>query len=383
MTRQPKVAIIGGGYISGVHQEAIRRVGGEIVGVMDATPAQSRALGEALGVDGYPSMDELLASPADVVHVTSPNHVHAEQAIAVLEAGKHVICEKPLATSLRDAHRMQAAAEASGKVNALCFNVRFYPMIHEARSLVAAGALGSVHLVSGSYLQDWLLLDTDWNWRLESGVGGELRSVADIGSHWIDSLLFVTGLSVRRVMARLHTVHPIRNRPVGEVETFSTKPITERTPAKVTSDDVSLVWFEFANGGLGSLTVSQASAGRKNDISFEINGTGASLAWNSQRPDELWMGHREQPSRLIRRDPAALSPSARSVTAYPAGHVEGFPDTFRGLLSKIYADIREGKPSASPEYPTFRDGVRNLELLEAIRLSNETGQWVSVGEGAR
>jgi predicted dehydrogenase len=194
-------------------------------------------------------------------------------------------------------------------------------------------------------------------------------------------MLFVTGLKVSRVMAHLHTVHPVRNRPAGEVKTFSKEPITERVSARVTSDDVSLVWLEFENGALGSVVVSQASAGRKNDISFEIDGRDGSVAWGSQRPDELWIGHRDEPNQLLRRDPAMMSERACSISTFPSGHVEGFPDTFKGLFGKIYADLRAGAPSAEPEYPTFADGVRGLELLEAVRRSNESGTWAAVERG--
>lgn len=378
-----KVAVIGTGFIGAVHAEAAERNGAEVIGFLGSTPERSRAAAERLGRPAFTELAEVLASDADVVHVATPNHLHAEQALAVVDAGKHLVCEKPLTTDLEDARELHRRARASGLVNAVCFTQRFFPHVHEARAKVATGELGAPHLVTGSYLQDWLLYDTDWNWRLDTAAGGETRSISDIGSHWLDASSFILDSPVVSVCAHLQTVHPVRRRPVGEVETFSgTDAAEQRIEVAVHTDDAAQVMIEYANGARGLLAVSQVSAGRKNALSIEVDGSRGSLAWTSERPEELWLGHRDEPNQVLWRDPATLAPDARNVTWYPGGHTHGFSDTFRGFLQTVYADVREGAPRPADDgrtaYPDFTDGLIGMAVEDAIRQSARTRGWVDV-----
>jgi predicted dehydrogenase len=378
MTRAIRAGVAGTGFIGAVHAEALRRIGVEVAGVVGSSEERARASGIA---PAYPSFEALLADDAvDVVHLATPNHLHATHAHAALAAGKHVVCEKPLGVSSTETGALLAAARASGLVHAVNLNLRFYPQVHEARALVASGAIGDVRLVSGGYLQDWLLRDTDWNWRLDPALGGPLRAVADIGLHWLDMIAFVTGQPVVEVMADLATFIPVRQVPVGPVATFSDGPAGETRPQRVSSEDAATILVRLGNGARGSLLVSQVSAGRKNHLAFEVDGGEAALAWNQERPDELWIGHRGRPSEIALRDPALLQPSARAVTRHPGGHAEGFPDTFAALYRAVYRDVAAGRPSAEPDYPTFADGHRGQLVCEAVAESAREGRFVRVQE---
>ena len=289
--------------------------------------------------------EALESSGADVFHLAVPNALHAPYAREVLAAGKHVICEKPLALTSAESADLVKTAAASGKVAAVSYNLRFYPMVREARERIASGSLGNIHAVHGAYLQDWLLYDTDWNWRLEPSRGGALRAVADIGTHWLDMVSFVTGLKIARVFADFSTVHPIRKKPKGEVQTFAGKGVKNEDleDARMVTEDQAAILLRFSNGAIGSLMVSQTSAGRKNSLSFEADGNAGALAWHSEDPNRLWLGHRDRPNELLDKDPALLSEAARKATAYPGGHQEGYPDTFRQLFASVYAYIAQGR----------------------------------------
>jgi predicted dehydrogenase len=377
---RPGAAVIGVGFIGELHADALRRAGVHVAGVLGSRPERAREKAARMGVERvYNDLPELLADPdVQVVHVTSPNHVHAEQALAAIESGRHVVCEKPLALDAADGLRMLRAAEAAGVVHAVCFNIRFYPVLHEAAARVRAGAVGAPRLVSGHYLQDWLLRDTDWNWRLDPAQAGSLRAVADIGSHWLDLARFVTGLEVTEVLADLHTFVRRRLRPTGPVETFAATREGEREVVEMSSDDAAGLLLRYGEAARGVLTISQVSAGRKNTLGIEVDGTDAALAWSSEAAEQLWLGHRDRPNERLWRDPALLGPDARRVAHYPGGHAEGFAETFLGLFERVYADVAAGGPSADPAYPTFADGLEGLFVEEAIRRSAAEGRWVSV-----
>ncbi|MDJ0954471.1 MAG: Gfo/Idh/MocA family oxidoreductase [Acidimicrobiia bacterium] len=376
-----KAGVVGVGFIGVAHVEALRRLGVDVFGVVGSTPERARAKAESANL---PRVYESVAAMAadddiDVIHIASPNHVHADQARVVLDAGKHVVCEKPLALTSEQTADLVARAEKSGLVNAVCFNIRFYPNCHQARSLVADGELGTPRLVSGSYLQDWLLLETDWNWRLESEKAGALRAVADIGSHWLDLARFITGANVTEVMADLHTFVKVRKHPAGPVETFAVGGDDEELIAEaMESDDGAGILLRFDNGARGVVTISQVSAGRKNSVSIEVDGSDSALSWFSENPDHLWIGHRGRPNEILQRDPSLASPDAARVIGYPGGHVEGYPDTFRALFAEVYADVAAGGPSAAPTYPTFADGHDALLVTEAVARSSEEQRWIRI-----
>src|SRR5206468_1986651 len=246
----------------------------------------------------------------------------------ILDAGRHVVCEKPLAMTAAESSELVAVAERSGLVNAVNFNIRFYPVNQHAHDLVAEGGLGEVRFVTGRYFQDWLLLDTDWNWRLEPDKGGALRAVGDIGSHWLDLLAFITGRRVEAVMADFATFIPVRRQPRGPVETFATERSTDTDAREMATEDVASILLRFANGARGAVSVSQISAGRKNSLQWEVDGSVGAAAWDSEAPDHLWLGHRDRPNEVLQRNPALMSEAGRAAAALPAGHTEGFGDTF-------------------------------------------------------
>ncbi len=377
-------AVIGTGFIGTVHVEALRKIGVQVRGVLGSTPERGAARAEALGVrHAYGSLDEILADPAvDVVHVTSPNHLHVPQASAILAAGRHVVCEKPLAMTATESASLVRQAEASGKVNAVNFNIRFYPLHQHVREIVAAGDLGDVRFVTGHYFQDWLLHDTDWNWRLDPSQGGALRAVGDIGSHWLDLMAFVTGQPIVSVMADLATFVGTRREPTGPVETFSTERSADAVERQMGTEDTATILLRFANGARGSVAVSQISPGRKNSLQWEIDGSDAAAAWDSETPDHLWIGHRDQPNELLLRNPALMGAAGRIAAALPGGHVEGFGDTFAALFRAIYADIAAGRPNPDPPYATFAAGHDEMLVNDAIAESARSGRWVDVDRSA-
>jgi predicted dehydrogenase len=373
-------AVIGTGFIGTVHVEALRRIGVQVRGVLGSTPERGRARAEALGVlRAYDSLDELLDDPSvEVVHVTSPNHLHVPQTERILGNGRHVICEKPPAMTAPKSARLVALAARSGLVNAVNFNIRFYPLHQHVREIATAGELGDIRFVTGHYFQDWLLLETDWNWRLDPDKGGSLRAVGDIGSHWLDLVTFLTGQPIVSVMADLATFIPVRAQPRGPVETFSTDRDLNTVPREIATEDVASILLRFANGARGALAVSQISAGRKNSLQWEIDGATGSAAWDSETPDHLWLGHRERANELLLRNPALMGQAGRAASALPAGHVEGFADTFGALFRAVYADVAAGRPAERPPYATFADGHDEMLVGDAIAESARLGRWVDV-----
>jgi len=376
------VAVVGTGFIGPVHVEALRRLGQNVLGILGSSAEKSHAAADSLGLaKGYASFEELLADPAvEVVHLASPNRHHFEQCQQALAAGKHIVCEKPLAmTSRETAELVRLAAAKPSLVTAVNYNIRFYPLCLEARERIRSGQLGDVFHVTGSYLQDWLLFPTDFNWRVQAEAGGELRAIADIGTHWLDLISFITGRTIAAVCADLRTVHPIRQKPLGGSETFTASRAGERATQAVPimTEDYGSVLLRFDDGARGCLTVSQVAAGRKNCLRFDIAGSKASLAWDSEDPNSITIGHRDRANESLTRDPGLLSPGVQPFANYPGGHAEGFPDSFKQLYRCIYGAIDH--PTATLLYPTFADGHREVLLCEAILQSHREQRWVSVG----
>jgi predicted dehydrogenase len=371
-------AVVGTGFIGVVHVEALRRLGVQVHGVVGSSRESAAARATELGLPpAYDSFAGMLDDPrVQVVHITSPNHLHHAQARAALEAGKHVVCEKPLAMTPAESADLLAVAEHSGLVHAVNFNLRFYPVNQHLHGAIAAGELGEVRIVSGHYLQDWLLLETDWNWRLEPSLGGGLRAVADIGSHWMDLTSFLTGRKIESVMADLATFIKTRRQPVGPVATFSSGSSEGATERAISTEDAATILLRYEDGTRGAVTVSQVSAGRKNSLVYEIDGSTSAAAWNSENPDELWIGHRGRPNEVLQRDPAILNAEGRTAANLPGGHVEGFADTFRALYAAVYRAVAAGGPGAG--YPTFADGHDSMLVCDAVARSSREGRWAGV-----
>lgn len=377
-----RAAVIGTGFIGPAHAEALRRLGIEVVGVAGSSPERARPKAEALNIRKvYEDWRDLVADPeVNVVHITTPNHLHYPMAKAAIEAGKHIVCEKPLAMNSQESGKLLRQAQEAGIVHAVNYNIRFYPMCQEARARAARGDLGDVYIIRGSYLQDWLFYDTDWNWRLEPDLGGSLRAVADIGTHWLDLTGFITGLRVQAVLADFRTFIPIRRKPAKPIDTFAGKALRpeDYIEQPIHTEDYATVLLAYEDGARGVMTVSQVSAGRKNRLAFEIDGSKLALAWDSERPNELWVGRRDGPNEMLMKDPSLLTSQAEEFAGYPGGHNEGFPDTFKQLYKAVYRYIRAGDLSVPPDFPTFADGHEEILLCEAIERSAQEQRWVEI-----
>jgi predicted dehydrogenase len=378
-----RAGIVGTGFIGPAHLEALRRNNVAVVGLAESTPELAEKKAAALGIaHAFPSFEAMIADPnVDVVHLATPNRLHFPQAKAALMAGKHVICEKPLAMDSRESGELVKLAAEMKRVGAINFNLRFYPLVQQARAMVRAGELGRPYILQGSYLQDWLLYETDWNWRLQPEQGGALRVVADIGSHWLDLATFITGLRVEAVFADLQTFLPVRKKPVKPVETYTGKLLqpADYVDQPISTEDYASILLHYENGARGVVTVAQVAAGRKNRLTFEIDGAKAAIAWDSEHPNDLWVGRRDAPNSVMMKDPALMAPEARAVASYPGGHAEGFADTFKQMVSKVYAYIRAGDFAAPRDFPTFEDGHYEMLLVEAVERSVKEGKWATVG----
>ena len=373
-------AVVGTGFIGAVHLSTLRRLGIPIVGVLGSSAARGADRARALGVaKAYESLDELLADPAvQMVHVTSPNVAHYPQVKAILAAGKHVICEKPLAMTSAQSAEMVAMARSSGKVAAVCYNTRFYPLNQHAHGMMKAGELGDLRLITGHFHQDWLAKDTDWNWRLEAAEGGPLRSVSDIGTHWVDLTNFVTGQKPVSIMADLATFIPERQKPLGPVETFTaTKGPTETR--RIETDDAATILLRYANGGRGMMSTSQISHGRRGLLCWDISGSKASAAWSAEHPEDLWIGHREAPNQILLRDPSLMNPTGAAAAFMPGGHPEGFADTWAAFFTQVYRDVARGGRGADSTWATFDDGHYEMLFCDAVLASAASGTWANVG----
>ncbi len=374
-------AVIGTGFIGTVHIGALRRLGVPIIGVLGSNPKRTADAAAELGIGhAYVSLQEMINDPrVQVVHVTSPNFAHYEQVKTILSAGKHVICEKPLAMTSAQSAEMLTLAQASGRITAVCYNTRFYPLNQHARGMVAAGDLGEIRMISGHYHQDWLAKDSDWNWRLDADEGGALRSVGDIGTHWVDLTSFITGQRAIAVLAELATFVPERQKPLGEIRTFSAAS-GGTEPRRITTDDAAMILLRYPNGARGLMSTSQISQGRKNAMAWEIAGTGASAAWHSETPDHLWIGHRDAPNQVLQRDAALMNATGAAAASLPGGHVEGFADTFHALFRQVYSDVVHGSRSGASTYAGFEDGHYEMLFCDAVLQSAKSGSWTDIAE---
>jgi predicted dehydrogenase len=376
---QLRAGVIGTGFIGPVHLEALRRLGVQVVALCDL-PDRVEAAAERLGVPlAFDDYRALLRSPeVDVVHITVPNRFHCQMALAALAAGKHCVCEKPLAMNTRETTRIVQRARKAKTVFAVNYNVRFYPAVLQLRKMVQRGDLGEIIHVNGSYLQDWLFKDTDYNWRLLPQEGGRLRAVADIGTHWMDTVSFILGANIRGVFADLATWHKTRRRPLGEVETFGKADSNIKYAGyRVKTEDFASVLLRFSNGAFGNLAVSQVAAGRKNCIRFEIYGSKKSAWWCSEEPEMLHFGNRDAANEVAVRGTPAFGPDVAPYLDYPAGHVEGFPDTFKMLFRSVYRAIANDDESERL-FATPQDGHREVAICEAILKSHRARSWVLV-----
>jgi len=373
-----RTVILGTGFMGRVHTEAIRRLGNaEVVGVVGSTVERAKRFADTYSIESSSaSYNDFLSSPAvDCVHICTPNSLHCEMAIAALRAGKHVLCEKPLASAVAEAEEMFALARKTGLANCTLYNLRSYPQVQNMRRLCESGELGEILVIQGTYSQDWLLYDTDWNWRIESGSS---RTFADIGTHWCDLIEHVTGLRITALCADLQTFHKTRKKPKGSIETFTGKTLrpSEYDTVAIQTEDFGAMTFRLGDKARGAMTVSQVAAGRKNRLFVEIYGSESSVAWNAEAPDELWLGRRNTPNQIILKDPTLLKGEAGAFADLPGGHSEGYDDTFKQTFRRFYRCVADR--NAPVEYPTFEDGMRQMKILGAVLESSQKSAWVTL-----
>jgi predicted dehydrogenase len=376
-----RTAIIGTGFMGRVHLEALRRVEYvDPVAVVGRNEGAARRLGAGFGIAKFATdyREILRDSAIDAVHICTPNAQHFLMAKDALMAGKHVLCEKPLAVSVEEGEELVTLARQKKLRNCVCHNLRYYPMVQQMRHMRAEGDLGELLVIQGTYFQDWLLYDTDWNWRVDATAGGPSRCMADIGSHWFDMTEHLTGLRVTSLCSDLQAFHRTRKKPKGSVETFATKMLNsdDYMQTAIDTEDFGAVIFRMGTRTRGNMSASQVSAGRKNRFNIEVYGTEASVAWSQERPDELWVGHRDKGNEIFIKDPSLLKPGARGYADLPGGHSEGYDDTFKQVFRRFYMSITD--PGGTCDYPQFADGLRQLVILNAVLESNRKQGWIDV-----
>lgn len=376
-----KTAIVGTGFMGKVHAENVRRLGNvEIAAVVGSRLERAQSFAESASIPlATGSIKDVLENrEISAIHICTPNVDHFPMSLAAIDAGKAVLCEKPLTMNAEEARRLVAAAKAKNAIHCVEHNLRYYPVVQQIRQMIAAGDLGDILIVQGTYSQDWLLYDTDWNWRLDSKSNGKLRVMGDIGSHWMDMIQHLTALPITAVCADLSIFHKTRKRPKGSVETFSGKKAVaaDYETFPIDTEDFGMVMLRLGEKARGAFTVSQMSAGRKNRFAFEIFGTKAGVAWDQEQPDTLWIGHRNEPNQIIIKDGSLLYPAAASFADLPGGHSEGYDDSHKQVFKRFYARVAD--PSAPVDYPTFEDGLRGMILLEKVAESAAKRAWVDV-----
>ncbi|MFI6698638.1 Gfo/Idh/MocA family protein [Streptomyces sp. NPDC050509] len=367
-----RAVVVGAGMIGAVHASAIRAAGGELAGVVASTPERSARTADAWGVPvRYPDFEAVLADDSvSVVHVCTPNALHVRQTEAALAAGKHVICEKPLATSAAEAERLVRQAEKASRLLAIPFVYRYHPLVREIRARRLSGEFGAWQLLHGSYLQDWMLPEDAMSWRVDPADGGPSRAFADIGSHWCDLVEWVAGVRFTELTARLGTT--VATRPTGTGPSFTSTTKGRRVPVR--TEDVATVLMRTGEGVLGSLTVSQVSAGRKNRLWFELDGSACSAVFDQENPETVWFGAADG-ARVLFRDPGQGSAEQRRLSRLPAGHGQGYADCFASFVTDVYAAVRGDAPEG---LPTGADGVRSARLVEAVLASTASLSWTDV-----
>jgi predicted dehydrogenase len=383
--RRLGMGLVGPGFVGAHHVDAVRRLGFvDVVAVAASTEASAREKADALGIPkAYGSYEALVADPdVHVVHNTTPNHLHVPVVMAALAAGKHIVSDKPLATSSDDALRLWRAASDAGVVHAVTFNYRGNPLVQQARVMIGRGEIGPVHFIHGAYLQDWLLESTDFSWRLEPEKGGPSSAVGDIGSHWCDLVEHVAGQRIQAVLADLTTVVKTRMKPSTSLQAFSSTSDARREPVAIESEDLATILIRFEGGAKGSVSVGQVCAGHKNDCWFEVNGGRASLRWEQERQNDLWIGRRDAANGVLMKDPALLDPAARRYAHLPGGHQEAWADAFCNVMRDVYGAIATGNAASgatTPAFATFEDGYRATCIVDAILESHQRGgAWTNV-----
>jgi predicted dehydrogenase len=385
MTKRIKAGLIGAGFIGPAHLEAVRRLGFiDVIAISELNQDLADSKARQLNIPkAYGDYHDLLADKEiEVVHNCTPNYMHYAVSKSAIEAGKSIISEKPLAMTSKESAELVELARKEGVLNAINFVYRYYPLVQQMRGMISQGQLGKIYLAHGCYLQDWLLFDTDYNWRIEPDIGGKSRAVADIGSHWCDLIQFVTGLKITEVMADLKVAIPTRKKSRVTVDTFAgnRSEHDDYELKTIVTEDYGAILLTFENGAKGTFLVSQISAGRKNMLLIEVDGSKSAVAWNQEEPNELWIGKRDSPNHLLVKDPSLLISEAKGFADYPGGHPEGYADALKMLMKNVYTSIinKSEDRRVPADFPTFEDGHREMLIADSIVRSHETRRWIGV-----
>ena len=374
--KEYKAAVIGAGFIGAVHVEMLRRLGNvSVVALCDAIDADKKAAAMHIG-NAYSDYKMMIdEQKPDAIHICTPNHTHYDIARYAIEKGVNFICEKPFTTTVEQAKELVSLAKEKGVTGAVNFHNRLYPMPNEMQKMIAKEEVGDLFSVHGEYVQDWLMYDTDYSWRLEKGQVGKTRAIADIGSHWMDLAEFVTGEKIKRVNAAFRTVYPVRKKPMGKVETFQTVTDVSYEEIPIDTEDEAVVMFELENGAIGTAIVSMVFAGKKNTTTLSVAGSKKSLQWSSESLNDLWIGHRDKPNEIMTKDASLMHKEAALLASYPSGHIEGFPDAFKNVFRQFYDSFdMEG----NYEFARLEDGLREMILSDCIFESAMSKAWVEV-----
>lgn len=376
--RRYRAGVVGAGFIGNIHVETLRRLGNvDVVALCDANGADAKA--EKLGIEkSYSDYKKMIDEcNLDAVHICTPNFTHYEIAKYAIEHGVNFICEKPFTTTVEQAEELIRLADEKGVIGAVNFHNRLYPIPNEMHQLVKKGETGDVFSVSGEYVQDWLLYQTDYSWRLDKSQVGKTRAIADIGSHWMDLAEFVTCSKIKRVNAEFKIVYPVRKKPVGEIETFAKAGSNQQyREMPIDTEDEAALLFEFENGAIGTALISMVYAGKKNTTKLNLAGSKKALEWSSEDLNNLWIGYRDKPNEILTKDASLLEPTSAKLASYPSGHIEGFADAFKNVFKQFYSSLSD--PYGDYEFARLEDGLREMKLCDAVFESAQTGKWVEV-----
>jgi len=387
---QLKVGIIGSGFVGEAHVEALRRLNNiEIRAVVASSLESSRKAAEKLEIPNYyADYKEMLENEElDVIHNCTPNYLHYQINKEFMESGVSVFSEKPLVMNSKEAGELLEIIEAEEIYAGVNYNYRHYPLVKEMQQKLKE-EVGEIFHLRGYYLQDWMLFEKDYNWRVEVEKGGRSRAVADIGSHFCDLLQYLTGKKIQRLTANTKIIHSQRKKPLSEIKTFDQSEETDYNSenkekknykeVEVKTEDYASVLFEMEDGTAGSFTVSQVDAGHKNDLFIEISGSKESLSWSQENANELFIGRRNTANQTLVRDPALLDSRAAERCYYPGGHIEGWSEGLKNSIKNFYRCIMEAGNPADYDFATFEDGALEVKITEAILKSAEEKKWVEI-----
>ncbi|MCF6408136.1 Gfo/Idh/MocA family protein [Pseudalkalibacillus salsuginis] len=379
-----KAGIIGTGFSAMSHLEALNRLPNvEVVAIASSKLAKAEKVADNYNINkAYGHVEDLIGdTDVEVVHNCSSNFLHFPFNKDVLQAGKHLLSEKPLAMNSKESSELVELADQNNCVAGVCFNYRHFPIVKQIREDLLYGQQGRVNLVYGGYVQDWCLYQSDYSWRMDPEKNGSSRAIADIGSHWCDTVQYILGKKIVEVFADLKTIHSTRKKPKAEVQTFGKSDGSDTEAVQIDTEDYGSVLVHFEDGIHGVFTVSQVSPGRKNKFYFDITTDHATYSWDQERPNRLWIGQRNEPNRELVKDPGLLSPEAATLAHYPGGHQEGWPDGLKNLMLDFYTSItQKDGDTSSYSFASLSEGHRIMQLIEAILKSHETKRWVRISE---